>query len=207
MRISERCFAVPGLGYSTPWCVNAGFIVGDTATLVVDTSANAFGAATIHGYATAVRPANRIQVINTEKHFDHIGGNGFFFEQGIEIWGHHGIHRTEEEFTEEKSEFNRCIVNDARRQAHEERVFFSGTKLVNPNQLLQKETSFDLGGCVAEILFTPGHTETNLSVWVPRDGVLFTGDCLINGYMPNLDAGGASGLEDLARLVRSRGGA
>lgn len=83
-------------------------------------------------------------------------------------------------------------------------MFFSGTKLVNPNQLLQKETSFDLGGCVAEIPFTPGHTETNLSVWVPCDGVLFTGDCLINGYLPNLDAGGPADwktwLDSLDRL-------
>jgi glyoxylase-like metal-dependent hydrolase (beta-lactamase superfamily II) len=61
--------------------VNAGFILGDAVTLVVDTSANAFGAATIQGYGTAARPSNRIQVINTEKHFDHIGGNGFFSEQ------------------------------------------------------------------------------------------------------------------------------
>ena len=190
MRISERCFAVTGLGYSTPWCVNAGFIVGDAVTLVVDTSANAFGAATIHGYATVVRQSNCIQVINTEKHFDHIGGNGFFSEHGIEIWGHHGIHRTEAEFIEEKVEFNQSIMNDARRLAFEESVFFSGTKRVNPNRLLQEETRFDLGGCTAEILFTPGHTTTNLSVWAPCDGVLFTGDCLINGYLPNLDAGG-----------------
>jgi glyoxylase-like metal-dependent hydrolase (beta-lactamase superfamily II) len=173
MRISERCFAVTGLGYSTPWCVNAGFIVGDAVTLVVDTGANSLGAATIYGYATAVRPSNRIQVINTEKHFDHIGGNGFFLEQGVEVWGHAGIHRTETEFIDEKTEFNQGIANQARRSAHEER-------------------SFDLGGCVAEILFTPGHTETNLSVWTPGDGILFTGDCLINGYIPNLDAGGPS---------------
>jgi glyoxylase-like metal-dependent hydrolase (beta-lactamase superfamily II) len=127
MRISERCIAVTGLGYLPPWCVNAGFIVGDGVTLVVDASANAFGAATIYGYATAVRPTNPIQVINTEKHFDHIGGNGFFSGQGIEIWGHHGIQRTEEEFIEEKAEFNECIINHARRQAQEARVFFRGS--------------------------------------------------------------------------------
>jgi cyclase len=26
-------------------------------------------------------------------------------------------------------------------------------------------------------------------VYVPSDGVLFCGDCLVNGYLPNLDAG------------------
>ncbi len=36
---------------------------------------------------------------------------------------------------------------------------------------------------------TPGHTITNISVWLPEEGVLYTGDCLIAEYIPNLDAG------------------
>src|ERR1035441_3680942 len=98
MRVSPRCYAVTGLGYSPPWCVNAGFIAGDNQTLVVDTGGNALAGQTIHGYATAVRPTNRLRVINTEKHFDHIGGNGFFRAQAVEIWGHSGIARTPAEF-------------------------------------------------------------------------------------------------------------
>ena len=47
----------------------------------------------------------------------------------------------------------------------------------------------DLGDCEIDILMTPGHTPTNISVFVPSDGVLFCGDCLVNGYLPNLDAG------------------
>ena len=38
-------------------------------------------------------------------------------------------------------------------------------------------------------MLTPGHTTTNLSVFVPEDGVLYCGDCLTNLYQPNLDAG------------------
>jgi glyoxylase-like metal-dependent hydrolase (beta-lactamase superfamily II) len=59
----------------------------------------------------------------------------------------------------------------------------------SPNHQIDSGTRFDLGGCTVEILLTPGHTVTNLSVWVPDEGVLFTGDCLINEYLPNLDAG------------------
>ena len=51
--------------------------------------------------------------------------------------------------------------------------------------------ALDLGGLKAEILLTPGHTRTNLSVWVPQDRVLFTGDCVVREYLPNLDAGGS----------------
>ena len=49
-------------------------------TLIVDAAANALAAATIHGYATIARPGNRLGVIDTEKHFDHIGGNAYFRE-------------------------------------------------------------------------------------------------------------------------------
>ncbi len=182
MRISHRCYAVTGLGYSTPWCVNAGFVTGDNQTLIIDTGANTLAAQTIHGYASAVKPDNQIRVINTEKHFDHIGGNSFFRELGIDVWGHFGIARTAQEFQAEIAEFHEDISNPK---------FFHGTQLTNPNLPIDKEREFDLGGCTAQVLFTPGHTTTNVSVWIPEDRVLFTGDCLINKYLPNLSAGTA----------------
>jgi len=189
MRLSNRCYAVTGLGYSAPWCVNAGFIAGDNLTLVVDTGGNALAAQTIHGYASAARPGNQLQVINTEKHFDHIGGNGFFRENGIDVWGHTGIARTAGEFQAEIAEFNEAIPNRSRRARGEAKAFFHGTQLANPNCRIHEDIRFDLGGSTVEILLTPGHTASNLSVWVPEDRVLFTGDCLIGEYLPNLDAG------------------
>ncbi|HUA18542.1 MAG TPA: MBL fold metallo-hydrolase [Bryobacteraceae bacterium] len=60
---------------------------------------------------------------------------------------------------------------------------------LDPNCAIAADTRIDLGGCEAEILLTPGHTPTNISVWVPSDRVLFSADCLIAGYLPNLDAG------------------
>ena len=106
MRLSNRCYAVTGLAYQLPWVVNAGFIVGDEETLIVDTGANALAAATIHGYAEAARPLNRLRVVNTEQHFDHIGGNGFFRELDIPIHGHAGIARTPAEFEQERKSFH-----------------------------------------------------------------------------------------------------
>ena len=173
MKLSARCYAVTGLGYATPWCVNAGFVVGDDVTLIIDTGANTLAAQTIHGYATAVRSTNRLQVVNTEKHFDHIGGNGFFRKHGVEVWGHAGIRRTEAEFQAEIAGLTSA--------------FFHDTQVTNPNRQVHDSMTFDLGNCEAHVLFTPGHTPTNISVWIPEDRVLYTGDCLIREYMPNLD--------------------
>ena len=189
MRLSPRCYAVTGLAYSPPWCVNAGFIAGDIETLVIDTGGNALAGQTLHGYATAVRPENRLRVLNTEKHFDHIGGNAVFRAQGIDIWGHRAIARTPAEFQAEIAEFNDAIPNPRRRAASEAAAFFHGTQLTNPNCAIESDTRFNLGNCPVEILLTPGHTATNMSAWVPGDGVLYTGDCLIAEYLPNLDAG------------------
>ncbi len=189
MKVSKRCYAVTGLGYTAPWCVNAGFVVGDETTLVLDTGANWLAGATIHGYATAARPGNRMLVLNLEKHFDHVGGNGYFAERGIEILGHTACERTEAEFRAEKAEFNAAIPNATRRARGEAEAFYVNTRLTNPVRRIAEDTSLDLGGCAVEILLTPGHTATNLSAWVPGEGVLYAGDCLISGYLPNLDAG------------------
>jgi len=194
LRLTTFCYAVTGLGYAPPWCVNAGFVTGRQATLIVDTGGNALAAATIYGYATAVRTSNRLIVINTEKHFDHILGNGYFVQHpGVEVWGHPGITRTEEEFAAEINEFNDTIPNPVRRARREAEAFFAGTKLALPTRRFKPGAAFDLGGCLAEIHFTPGHTPTNVSVWIPEDRVLYAGDCLINGYLANLDASGPAG--------------
>ena len=189
MRLSEHCYALTGLGYVPPWSVNAGFIAGSETTLIVDSGACALAAATVHGYASAVRPANRITVINMERHFDHIGGNSYFRDRGIDVYGHVQIQRTEDQFQAEIEDFNNAIPSAVRQARHEAEVFFTGTRLENPNRPISSDTRMDLGECKIEIILTPGHTPTNLSVWVPRDGVLFCADCVTNGFLPNLDAG------------------
>jgi cyclase len=189
MRLSDRCFAVTGLGYLPPWTVNAGFITGDETTLIVDTAANTAAAASIYGYASIARPSNRLLVLDSERHFDHIGGNAYFRERGVEIYGHASIERTEGEFLAEIAEFNSEISNPARRARHESEVFYHQTRLANPNRPISEDTSLDLGNCPIEILLTPGHTPSNISVYVPSEEILYCGDALVNGYLPNLDAG------------------
>jgi glyoxylase-like metal-dependent hydrolase (beta-lactamase superfamily II) len=192
MRLSHRCFAVTGLGYWPPWSVNAGFVAGERITLVVDTGATAMAGATVHGYASAARPGNQLVVVNTERHFDHIGGNGFFRERGADVYGHPGVNRTAGEFRAEIDELNAGIPNPVRRARREAEVFFHGTKLTNPNRAIDRDFTMDLGDCDAQILLTPGHTPTNVCVFVSAEGVLFSGDTLVNGYLPNLECGGAS---------------
>jgi glyoxylase-like metal-dependent hydrolase (beta-lactamase superfamily II) len=190
MKLTDNCYAVLGLGYSPPWAVNSGFVIGSKKTLIIDSGPMYLAAQTIYGYAKNIKPENELIVVNTEKHFDHIGGNSFFKEMGIKIYAHEKNIRTAGEFDEEKDYFNKIIDNTKRREAHEEKIFFQNTSTVKPAYPLKDKEIFLLGNNVeAKIIFTPGHTLTNISVFIPKDKVLYCGDCIINEYLPNLEAG------------------
>jgi len=189
MKLTNNCFTVLGLGYSLPWTVNSGFVIGEERTLIIDSGPNYLSAQTIYGYAKNLKPENELFVVNTEKHFDHIGGNSFFKEKEINIYGHEKIGRNVTEFEDEKKYFNSNIENIIRREAGEEKIFFQNTKLVNPDFQLKDGQIISLGGIEAKIIFTPGHTATNVSVYIPKEKVLYCGDCIVNKYIPNLEAG------------------
>lgn len=205
MQLSRHCFALAGFAYIPPWGVNAGIVAGENITLVVDSGPTRQAAATIYGYATALRPSNQILVINTEQHLDHVSGNSYFAGRGIEIYGHCGIRRNEEELQGEVDAYTACIPNAVRRQQEEGRILFAGTRLANPSTSIEQNISLNLGGISAEVILTPGHTPTNLSVYVPVDGVVFCGDSVVSGYLPNLEGGDSTEwgmwIESLDRLA------
>ena len=189
MKISEHCYIISGLSVEPPWSVNSGFIVGGHSTLIVDTGSNYLSAQTIYGYASCVKPDNKLIVINTEPHFDHIGGNCFFREKNIDIFAHSSAGRTKEEFIRNKEEFNNTIPNKVRKINREAEIFFYKTDLVNPEKSLSHGDIFDLGGLSVSVHETPGHTPFNISLFVTEDRVIYCGDCIVTGYIPNLEAG------------------
>jgi glyoxylase-like metal-dependent hydrolase (beta-lactamase superfamily II) len=190
MRVSAHCHAVLGLAYLPPWSVNAGFVVGAHTTLVVDAGPSALAAATIYGYATAARPSNDLLLVNTERHLDHVIGNAYFHERGISILGHRGIARAEAELLNEAEALNATVPDPERRQRREGALLFADAHIANPTEALDTDRQLDLGGIEAHLLMTPGHTPTNLVVFVPADATLFCGDAITSGYLPNLEAGG-----------------
>lgn len=189
MQISPHCFAVTGLAYIPPWTVNAGIVAGHERTLVVDTGPTALAAATIHGYALAVRPTNALLAIVTEQHLDHIGGNSFFLDRGVSLYGHARIARTDADLASDVELYNECVPDPVRRGRREAELVYSGTRVANPSQPIDADFTLNLGELEVRVLMTTGHTPSNLAVYVPADGVLYSGDCIVTGYLPNLESG------------------
>ena len=123
MKIGDSCYAIQGLYFlPPPWSVNSGFIVGQDRTLIIDTGSNRYSAETILGYASAAGGNNRIEVINTEQHMDHIGGNCLFLEKGISIYGHRSIERHSDLIDEYREEFNNHVKNNIRKSFQEGQI-------------------------------------------------------------------------------------
>jgi glyoxylase-like metal-dependent hydrolase (beta-lactamase superfamily II) len=190
VKLSRRCHAALGLACIPPWTVNAGLVVGETRTLLVDTGYGAATARTLLSHAEALRPGNEILAVVTEPHLDHILGISALRERGVPIHGHAAVARRPEDLEAEIAEYAACVGDPVRRGRQEARLPFAGTRVENPDHPLAAETSLDLGRVAVDLIFTPGHTPANLCVHVPEDRVLFSGDCVVEGYLPNLEGGG-----------------
>ncbi|UCE24170.1 MAG: MBL fold metallo-hydrolase [Candidatus Zixiibacteriota bacterium] len=206
MKINERCYVVYGLTMTPPWMVNSGFVVGDNRTLIIDSGGNYLSAQTIHGYAMVARPTNTLLVINTEPHSDHMGGNCLFRELGIDVYGHEGIDRNDDQLKAVKEGYNDAVPDAFRRTHHEGDLVFLHTRFVNPNMRFREDFTLDLGGFEIQVMMTPGHTPENASVYVPSVKTLYCGDTIVNGYVPNLTVGGVDDwhkwLKSLDRIER-----
>jgi glyoxylase-like metal-dependent hydrolase (beta-lactamase superfamily II) len=190
MRLSAHCHALAGFGYVPPWSVNAGFVCGESRTLIVDSGPTAQAAATILGYAETARPGNTVLAINTERHLDHIAGNDLLRSRGIEVWGHPSIRRTAAELAADVAEYCASVPDPVRRRDGEGEIPFLETRIADPNVDIERECAIDLGGVSAQVLLVPGHTPANLVVWIAAEGVAYTGDSVVSDYRPNLGSGG-----------------
>ncbi len=161
---------------------NAGWVTGTERTLLVDTCATEARSSALLDAALADTPGSAVSAVLTHAHGDHAHGAGLVAARGgsvlaaaaaaIEVAA--GPHTFPEVFE--------CDTwGDIPPPEHLEAV--------------TDTTRLDLGGRTAEIHPVPvrAHTDGDLVVLVPADGVLFTGDLLFAGVTPLALQGSVSG--------------
>lgn len=166
---------------------NAGIVVGDERVLVVDTRVTpTFGAelARVVLEATVADVAQLI-VVNTHFHGDHVFGNGAF--RGATIVASASTQAAERREWERQIE----IFKRLRPQQADDIAIAAP---VTPTIGVTGPVRIALGGLDVELEpFGPAHTEGDLVVLVPTEGVAFVADLVFNGHWPsmwNADVGG-----------------
>jgi cyclase len=76
------------------------------------------------------------------------------------------------------------IEHDLPVEYAENRIFFLNAKVALPEIMFHQELTLNLGDCTVELKHRGGHSAATISIYVPQDKVLFTGDNFENLNYP-----------------------
>jgi cyclase len=188
--VGEGCFAYlqpdGGWGYS-----NAGLVVGDEASLLVDTLFDLkLTAAMLNSMKQATETAPISTVVNTHANGDHCYGNQLV--EGANIVASSATAR---EMTEVPPSMLAALNKAPGEVGDLFRSFFGdfefdGIDLSLPTQTFDKRLDLNVGGREVQLIEVgPAHTAGDTIAYVPSTGSVFTGDILFIGGAPIVWAG------------------
>lgn len=186
----RRCYWLTGLTHANCFSCNAGFLVGDRETVIVDAGNNAESAETILEFAKAVAPDNSIRMaIALEGHYDHTFGLAFFKQRGAEIWAHASVGLTQEELSAYIESCNEELSIPRRRKNKEACLYFKGVEPFTPDVGITEDMRLEIDGLRPAIYLAPGHTPSNLILFEETEGVLYAADTIYSGFLPTMAFG------------------
>ncbi len=188
--LGDGCLAYLQPDGSWGWS-NAGLIVGDGCSLLVDTL---FDLRLTREMLDAMAPSTRVApiatVVNTHANGDHCYGNQLLM--GAEIVASSA---TAEEMAEVPPAMLAAMNGASGPVGDLFRHFFGafefeGIDLTLPTRTFEQRLDLDVGGRVVELIEVgPAHTRGDTLVHVPDAGTVFTGDILFVGGTPIVWAG------------------
>ncbi|MER5294944.1 MBL fold metallo-hydrolase [Streptomyces pharetrae] len=172
------------------WCLNnAGVIVCEGQSVLVDTAATESRARALREAALRLNPAAPKAVVNSHFHGDHAFGN-FLFPEALVI----GHERTRSEMIAAGLHLTGLWPD----------VDWGAIELVPPTVTYHDALTLHVGSVRAEVVHVGprAHTSNDSVVWLPEQRVLFTGDLVMAGVTPFCLMGSIAG--SLAALERLR---
>jgi glyoxylase-like metal-dependent hydrolase (beta-lactamase superfamily II) len=165
---------------------NIGIIVGEKATLVVDTGLGPRNGATVARVAKRLAPDNKLYLTTTHFHPEHAGGVAGFPDGTILI-------RPKVQ-QDEMDKHGEEMIHRFEGMNPKWKEFLIGAKLRPPDKTFDKELELDLGGGVrARLLWFGGaHTRGDELTFVLPDKTLISGDVVQNKVVPNIYGDGGT---------------
>ena len=187
-RVSPRVTVALGAVEAGRAASNVTIVVGDTATMVVDTTVSPALMAPIKERAERLGGRAVDYVVNSHGDPDHLLGNALF--EGAVVVAHRSVAR--------------LLADPERLRAYRDRLGSDRTHDVRgPDVTFDGTHELDLGGVTAKITYVgPAHSIADSILWLEEESVLVAADVVFNGLFPliredleNWSAALTSGLE------------
>lgn len=189
-RVSDHVYAIVG------W-PNVGIIVGDRATLVVDTGMGPRNGATVARQAQKLSKGSKLYLTTTHYHPEHASGDVAFPPNTILI----RPAVQQEEMQAHGLEF----LDMFRGRSAQFKELLQDVHLRTPDMVFDHEAKLDLGGITARLMWLgAAHTRGDEVTFVEPDSVLLPGDIVENKLvpsMPNADSSVTGWLAILDKLA------
>ena len=191
IKVSEHVYVIPdGRVNLVP---NIGIIVGTRATLVVDAGMGPRNGQTVLRELSKVSKNADMYFTTTHFHPEHMTGVQAFPANTIVI----RPEAQQEEVDRKQPEF----IHNFSQRTPEMKALLQDVKPRPPDIVFDREAKLDLGGITVSLIWLgPAHTRGDTFIFVQEDGVLFTGDAVINRFFPIFPDADASGKNWLAIL-------
>src|SRR6202034_962632 len=176
--VSEHVYAIMGFP-------NIGIVVGNRATLVIDTGLGPRNGAIAAHEAQKLAKGPVLYLTTTHYHAEHAAGDNGFPENTILV---RPIAQQKE--LEERGAAFVQMFSSRNAQMKE---LLSDTKFRTPDITFEKELTLDLGGVTARLFWLgQAHTKGDEMIDVKPDSALISGDIVQNKMVPNLPDENAS---------------
>ncbi len=127
-------------------------------------------------------------IINTHAHFDHIAANEFLKNKtGAKILAHP---KADSKLTNSKKNLSLSFLN--------KKITSPGLDIV-----LKNKEKIDFEGIILEIIYTPGHSEDGISIYIAEENILFSGDCIFASGIGRTDLED-SNFRDLKKSIENK---
>jgi glyoxylase-like metal-dependent hydrolase (beta-lactamase superfamily II) len=177
-RVSEHVYAIVGFP-------NIAIVIGNRATLVVDTGLGPRNGATAMRVVKKLSTNQKLFLTTTHFHAEHTAGEAAFPAETLLI--RPAVQQ------EEIDKSGAAFIARFSTLSDQNREFLAGVKLRAPDMVFDREAKLDLGGVTARLLwYGAGHTKGDELIFVEPDLTLIPGDIVQDKIVPRVNAGEGS---------------
>ena len=173
LKVSDHVYVI--LDDDVGFVPNVGIVVGDRATLVIDTGLGLPNGEIVLGETNKVSTNTELYVASTHYHSEHELGAGAFPASATMI-------RSRDQ-QQDLDEFRLSHAERFSRMSAVMAGLLEGAEFRQADIYFEDEYSLDLGGVTVRIYAVgPAHTRGDTAFFVEEDGVLFSGDVAVRRY-------------------------